>query len=143
MPECSTSQLNSDTIYLETAQVKDSALEDCPRPRPRPLPTSDASHKHFRPTCYESQLSITSCPLDAINVLEELSELRGTFYLLGYYKKIQVRNSQVDERHRVRCGEPSPGVPLSPHLHRLTNPKALRTCPLGVLRLLHYTGTID
>ena len=45
---------------------------------------------------------------DSINLLEYLTEFRETFYLTRspvYFKRLQLRNSQMELMHRARCGE--------------------------------------
>lgn len=62
---CSTSQVNSDTVYLETAsdpQVKSSILQGCkPSHLPRQIPVSSpGDHLYFWPTSY--RLEVTTNP---------------------------------------------------------------------------------
>ena len=81
-----------------------------------------------------------------IRFLEQLIELRATFYLLDYGLIIEGYNSGTARWRRDedqgggrgwRAPIPSPGAPWplakgSPNLHEFTNPEALRTMPFWV-----------
>ena len=69
--------------------------------------------------------------LGLINLLEQLPELRDTFYLQDYRFVIKgaarwkrrIIAEYVGKGHRASM--PSPGTPLSPNLHVFTNPELL------------------
>lgn len=73
-------------------------------------------------------------PLSFMNVPEQLTELKETFYrLLVHCKRTQLRSSQMEKIHKTRSGKgnrasmPSPGTLPFQHLLVFTNLEALRT----------------
>ena len=77
--------------------------------------------------------------LGLINLLEWLTELRETFYLLGYQFIINGYNSRRARWNRCfgqgvgkgHGASMSPwSTPFSPNLHMFINPEALQTHPL-------------
>ena len=123
---CPTIQLNSDTVYLETAS--DSTGEGL-RP-PRLSPPSDASRKPGL-----LPVLLTDC-LHISFVSEGLIELREKFYLLDQwfiikgYKLGTARWKRGTGQGMGRgqgTSTPSSAMPLSPNLHVFTNPEALQT----------------
>ena len=89
--------------------------------------TSPGCHLCFWPTGYRPEVPTTPF-LGSINLLEQLTELIATFYLPFILKRIQLRNNQPKEMHRVRYAEKGEQIPhslnaqLSLHLHVFTNP---------------------
>ena len=88
----------------------------------------------------------TTPSLGSINLLGQLTELRGTFYSLDHWFLIKGYNSvsQMEEMHRARCEErvqsfhTLPGLstlPTSPHVHQPGS--SLNPVLLGV-----YTGFV-
>ena len=77
-------------------------------------------------TGYRLEVPSPQSTLGPINLLEQLPELRGTFYT-----RIKLRNSQMEEMHATRSGEMGSSlrdlsrVPFSHCLHRFTNPEVL------------------
>ena len=141
---CPTIQLNSDTTYLEIVsdpQVKGSVPQDCPPS------SSDATGCHLR-SDHRSEIPTTS-----INLLEQLSELRETFYLLDYQFIIKAYNSRTARwKRHIGQGVWGKGIeltcPLQVHhsLHLSTSSpiQKLSECHLlEVLWRLHYIGMID
>ena len=93
---------------------------------PWPPPgTSDASRKSrllpvFWPTGYNSEVSNTTSS-GSVNLLEQLTKLRETFYLIDYLfiiKGMPPRNSQIEEMNRASHGE------------RVWTSHALSRCPI-------------
>ena len=87
-----------------------------------------------------------------INVLEQLTEFRATFYLLDYWFIIKGCNSETARWKRYRgqdMGEgkasmPSVGTPLSPDLHLNTNLEALQTQLFWGFNIeVYYLGMLD
>ena len=95
---CPTIQLNVDTIYLEIVSdftgwgLSPTRLLSL-RYSPLQMPvTSPCRYLFFWPTGYRSEVPTTPF-LGSINLLQRLTELRETFYLLGhqfmvYYKRL-------------------------------------------------------
>jgi len=81
----------------------------------------------------------------SINLLEWLTEIRRTFYLLDYQfiTKDITRNSQMEKCigegkwEGARASMPFLGAPVSQHLCMFTNLQVL-TSPFGFLWRLHY-----
>ena len=82
--------------------------------------------------------------LGSINLLEQLTELRETFYLLDYQFIIKGCNSGTARwkraRHRARHGERAQS---SRHQHKFTSLETLQSSPFGVLRWLHSISMVD
>ena len=87
-----TIQLNSDTIYLDiTSDFTDWGFSPTKMFLISATTTNPGCHLGFWPADYRCKVPI-SPSLSLINLLEQLIELRETFYLLGlslYYKRIQ------------------------------------------------------
>ena len=112
---------------------------------------SPGCHLHFWPTGSKSEVPTTPS-LGSINLLEQLTELRETFYLLDYWFIIKGYNSGTARLKRcigqskgkgLGVSTPSPSLLLPPNLHVFTYPEAFRTPSFGFLWKLHHTGMID
>lgn len=97
------------------------------------------------------RLTRGSLSLGLINLLELLTELRETFYLLDHWFIIKRCNWDINRGKRctgqsMRKGHeafmPSPGIPLSQHLHVFTTQKPSEPCHLGFLWRFHYIGIV-
>ena len=82
-------------------------------------------------------------PLGSINLLQQLTELRETFYLLDHQFIIKEDNpgtvrqrsyigQGIGKQHRTSMS--SSGAPFSPNLHVSTNPEALQSLSSWVFR---------
>ena len=114
---CATIQLNFDTVWRQgqIPQVKGSVLQDYFSLQ---MPTASPDcHLCFWPTGHRLEVPRTPSS-GSINLLERLTELRETLYLL-YYKSIWLRTAKwkgwiehdMWKGHQVST--PSPGAPLS------------------------------
>ena len=108
--------------------------------------TSPGCHLYFWLPGSKSEVSKTPS-LGLINLLEWLTELRETFYLLDHWFIIKGYNSGTARWKRCRgqgmgkvhgASTPSPGMPLSPQFQVFTNQKLSEPCPFGILLRLHY-----
>ena len=72
--------------------------------------------------------------------------------LLAYYKSMELRNRQMEDTHRARCGERTRSLPALPECASLPKPACVHQlrCSLNLVLLvwttkwrLHYMGTID
>ena len=89
---------------------------------------------------------------DSVNLLEQLPELRETFYLLDYWFIMKEYNSGT-ARWKKYIGQsmgkghwasmPSLSTPVFPNLHVFTPPEALQILSFWFFRGLHCIGMID
>ena len=131
-------QFNSIWHYLSGDSIRSyrlraQSLHDWSFPPPQRPITSPGCHLCFWPTGYRLEVHMTSS-FSLINLLEPLTELRETFYLLKHWFITKEYNSYTARWKRfIRQGKgkgcgasmPSPSMPLSPDLHLFTNPEAL------------------
>lgn len=133
---------NSDIIFLEIASY---------RVRIQPFKTA-------APTCFRHPLQVEvvtafhTPPLGSINLLEQPTDLRGTFYLLDYPCIIKGHTSRTVRWKRWigqgigrRCGVSVPSLKApAPQMSTCSSTQKLsRLCPFGVLWRLHYKEVID
>ena len=89
-------------MFKKKKKKKSSVLQDCPPPRPHPLQKHNR-YLCFQPTGYKSEVPMTPF-WGLINLLEMMAHKTQRNSLLTrspvYYKKIKLRNSQMEERHR-------------------------------------------
>ena len=100
-----------------------------------PLP-SDANFKSRVSPLFliDCRLLVSTSSLVSVNMLEWLTELRETFYVVNHWFIIKGYNSEIAKWNRwtwegigkgLRASMPFPGTPLSPNLHVFTKPKDL------------------
>ena len=124
--------LSRDSIMCHRLSVQ--SYKSWPRPL-QMLVTSPGCHLCFWPTGYKSEVPKTPSS-GLINLLEQLTELRETFYLLDHQFIIQGYNSgtarqkiQMGQSMKV-CGDSMP-YPLLLEPHVFTNPETLQTLSFG------------
>lgn len=122
-------QLNSKTIYPEIASDFTSWGFSPTKPLFQPLVTRQGTYLSFWPIGYTSEVPMTHC-LGLIHLLEQLRELRETFYLLDHQCIIKGYNSEtarrnwylgngMRKRHRASMLSEPTIVPKSPCVHQL------------------------
>ena len=102
--------------------------------------TSLGCYLCFLPTGYKSEVPTTSS-LSLTTFLAGLIGLKENLLtrLPVYYKRVQLRNSQMEEMHKAKYGEghraslSSPGAPPSLHLQVFTKLKFSETLWVGFL----------
>ena len=122
-------QHHCDTICLETASdLTGSVIQDCPATPFHTLIPSPGTHSCFWPASLRLEVPTALC-LSSINLLEWITELRETFYLLDHWFIIKGCNSGIARwkrctRHDKGKGHgapmPPPSVllpPKSPRVH--------------------------
>lgn len=150
---CPTIQLNSDSTYLKMASGPTSQGAQSHKTAPGPLHITVASPGRppcFRPMGYRLQVPST-CSLGVVlfSLLEQLTELRGTFYLLVYYQRRELRTATGRDAQgkvggmgvELPCSllrHPSPSTSLGSPTEKLWEP-----CPNGFLWRPRYVGQID
>lgn len=112
--------------------------------------TSQGCYLYFWPISYKSEIPIVLI-LGLVNLLEQFTALRETFYLL-YQRFIKWYNSEkaMEEMHGwdrekgLGAPIPSPGASLSQQLHMLTTQKLSETLILRFIFMeilsIHMTG---
>lgn len=93
---------------------------------------SPGYHLCYSPTCCRSEIPMTPSCVQFI-CCEWLTELRKPVYLLDYrFITRDLKGSRWTSRRKscmrgLWASKPSPGMPLSLHLHLLTSPEAFQT----------------
>lgn len=150
--ECPTVWLNSGTLRLDIAS--DSTVQGFSTTRFYTPPSGSSCKPRLLPVLQTKSELPKTLSLGSINLLEWLTELKEIFYLLVrspiYYKKIELRNSQMEDRHRARFVGRGTELPLPLYachsvLVSMWSPtqKFSERCPFGFLWKPHYIGTID
>lgn len=99
LARCPIVQLNRELASItwrhhQIPQVESSVLQDCPPPYTHQMSLTSQGHLCFWPTCYRLEVPVT-LSLSSVNLLEPHTELKETFYLLGYQLIIKVHNSGI------------------------------------------------
>ena len=144
---CPSVQLNLTLSTWRQRQIPQSSRTASP---PHP-PSSDARPKsRLLPGHLTIWQKVPTTPsLGSINLLEWLSELRKSFYLLDHWFTIEGYNSGTARRKRCTGQGMGEGrsfravwVHHSPRISRGSPPRSSEPCPFGVLWRLHYIGMI-
>ena len=149
---CPRIQLNPDTIYLEMTSdstVQCPVLWDYPSaPLQKPV-ASLGCYLYFWPTDCKSEVP-TAPSLSSINLLEQFTELRETFYLLNHWFIMKRCKSGTARWERYKVWWKGGWASMSSSVHC---PPQTSTCsptwklsephPFEVLWMLYYTDTVD